>query len=79
MVNKIYERKLAAHVTKYLYSPEAIVIMGARQVGKTSLLKYLIDVHLRENVFYFDLELRELLDVCNKGAEEVYQYLLSLK
>ncbi|MBI2136983.1 ATP-binding protein, partial [Candidatus Woesearchaeota archaeon] len=76
MLNKIYERKLAAHVTKYLHSPEAIVIMGARQVGKTSLLKYLIDVHLRENVFYFDLELRELLDVCNQGAEEVYQYLL---
>lgn len=76
MVDKIYERKLAAHVTKYLYSPEAIVIMGARQVGKTSLLKYLIDAHLRENVFYFDLELRELLDVCNKGAEEVYRYLL---
>ncbi len=76
MTNKIYERKLTARVVNYLHSPEAIVIMGARQVGKTSLLKYLIDVHLRENVFYFDLELRELLDLCNRGAEEVYQYLL---
>ena len=32
--------------------------------------------HIKENVFYFDLELKELLDLCNKGAEEVYKYLL---
>ncbi len=76
MVNKIYERKLVADVVNYLHSREAIVIMGARQVGKTSLLRYLIEKHLKENVFYLDLELRELLDLCNKGADEVYQYLL---
>ncbi len=76
MVNKNYERKLAAEVAKYLHSPPAIIVMGARQVGKTSLLKYLMETYLRENVFYFDLELRELLDLCNRGAEEVYQYIL---
>ncbi len=75
MVTKIYERKLVADVATYLHSREAIVIMGARQVGKTFLLQYLIDIYLRENVFYLDLELRELLDLCNQGAEEVYQYI----
>lgn len=76
MMYKIYERKLVSHIIKYLSSREALVIVGARQVGKTSLLKYLIEKHLKENAFYFDLELRELLNLCNQGAEEIYQYLL---
>src|SRR3989344_335942 len=75
MVEEIYKRTLAEQVVKYLHSREAIVIMGARQVGKTSLLRYLIGHHIRENVFYLDLELRELLELCNRGAEQVYQYL----
>ncbi len=75
MADKIYKRKLADQVVRYLSSREAVVIMGARQVGKTSLLRYLIDKHIRENVFYLDLELRELLELCNRGAEDVYRYL----
>src|SRR3989338_8852409 len=76
MIEKIYKRGLVNEVVKYLDSREAIVIHGARQVGKTSLLKYLIKNYLAENVFYFDLELKDLLDLCNKGAEAVYKYLL---
>ncbi len=76
MVDKIYKRGLIPEIVPYLTSPEAIVIYGARQVGKTSLLRYLMQHHLVENAFYFDLELRELLDLCNRGAEEVYRYLL---
>src|SRR3990167_358402 len=76
MVDKIYKRTLVDEVLKYLGSKETIIIYGARQVGKTHLLKYLIQNHIKENVFYFDLELKELLDLCNKGVEEVYTYLL---
>ncbi len=76
MVDKIYERLLVRDIVPYLNSPEGIVILGARQVGKTSLLRYLIEHYLQKNVFYLDLELRELLDLCNLGAEEVYRYLL---
>ena len=36
MMNKIYRRKLVTRVVDYLSSREAIIIMGARQVGKTS-------------------------------------------
>ena len=32
--------------------------------------------HIKENVFYFDLELKNLLDLCDKGPESVYNYLL---
>jgi len=76
MEEKIYKRKLVDEILRYLNSKQAIVIYGARQVGKTSLLKYLIQNYFTEHVFYFDLELKELLDLCNKGAEEVYKYLL---
>ena len=72
----LYKRHLVDEVLKYLDSKEAIVICGARQVGKTSLLKYLLDKHIKENAFYFDLEMRNLLDLCNSGAENVYSYLL---
>jgi len=63
-------------VRKYLSSPEAIVIMGSRQVGKSSLLQYLVEHDLKENVFFFDLELKEFLNLCNSGAEAVYTYLI---
>ena len=76
MKDKIYKRKLVEKILKYLKSKEAIVIYGARQVGKTSLMKYLIEHHLKENVFYFDLEMQNLLDLCNEGSETVYKYLL---
>lgn len=76
MEDKIYKRKIVEKVAKYLGSKEVIVIYGARQVGKTTLMKYLIKNHLKENVFYFDLELSNLLDLCNEGVEGVYNYLL---
>jgi len=76
MKDKIYKRKLVEEILKYLKSKEVIVIYGARQVGKTSLIKYLIEHHLKENIFYFDLELKNLLDLCNKGPETVYNYLV---
>ena len=32
--------------------------------------------YLKKNTFYFDLELLNLLELCNQGAESVFQYLL---
>lgn len=66
-------------IEKYLDLKEAIVIYGARQVGKTTLLKYLIENNLKDkegNVFYFDLELMNLLELCNQGPEKVHDYLI---
>ena len=76
MVEKIYKRKITEEIIKYLPSKEIIVIYGSRQVGKTSLLKYLIEDYIKKNVFYFDLELQNLLDLCNQGAESVFKYLI---
>ena len=71
----IYKRRIVDKIIDYLKSKEVIVIYGARQVGKTFLLKYLIKNHLK-NVFYFDLELPNLLELCNQGAESVFKYLI---
>src|SRR3989344_4467695 len=76
MEEKIYERKIVNEIIKYLGSREIIVIHGARQVGKTFLLRYLIENYINKNVFYFDLELPNLLELCNHGAEEVFRYLM---
>ena len=76
MAEKIYKRKIVDEILKYLESKEIIIIYGARQVGKTSLLKYLIENNLKKNVFYFDLELPNLLELCSQGAESVFRYLI---
>lgn len=79
MSEQIYKRKIIKDIEKYFESKEVIVIYGSRQVGKTTLLKYIIKHNLKSlkpNVFYFDLELLNLLELCNQGVENVYKYLI---
>ena len=76
MREKIYRRKIVDKIIEYLETKEIIVIYGARQVGKTFLLRYLIENYIKKNVFYFDLELPNLLDLCNQGAGSVFKYLI---
>lgn len=76
----IFKRKLVDKIVPFIGEKEIVALHGARQVGKTSLLRYLIEHHLstmteKENIFYFDLEDFVLLDVCNKGADEAVRYL----
>jgi len=79
-MEKLRRRKLLNKILKFIEDKEIIVIHGARQVGKTSLLHYLIENHLKpniqpENIFYSDLEDLRLLELCNKSCEEVMAYL----
>lgn len=77
---EIKKRKLVAKILNFIEDKETIVIHGSRQVGKTTLLHYLIDNHLKDrvsesNIFYFDLEDFRFLDLCNTSTEEVISYL----
>ena len=79
-MERLRKRKLVDRVLKFIEDKEIIVICGARQVGKTSLLHYLIENHLKpnfspNNIFYFDLEDFRLLELCNKSCEDVLAYL----
>lgn len=76
MVEIIYKRKIVDRIVEYLDSKEIIAVYGARQVGKTYLLRYIMENYLKKNVFYFDLELPNLLELCNQGAESVFKYLM---
>ena len=61
-------------MTTLLKSNDLIVLLGARQVGKTSIMHLLIDSLLQvekvksNRVFYFDLEDMNLLEVVNRGV-----------
>ena len=80
--NELKYRKLIGRIIKFLDDNEIIAVHGSRQVGKTSLLHYLIDNYLKgnvstSNIFYLDLEDFVLLDLCNSGPDKVMEYIKS--
>lgn len=80
MIEELKHRKILDRVSKFLDDKEIIAIHGSRQVGKTSLLHYIMDNHLKKeiplsNIFYFDLEDFAFLDLCNQGPGEVVKYI----
>lgn len=82
-MNMFKPRKILSPLSRFLDKREIIVIHGARQTGKTTLLKIITeklikDKHiLAQNIFYFDLEDFELLEMFNKGHREVISYIES--
>lgn len=78
--DKLYPRKILPEIAKYLDDPGIILLVGARQVGKTSILHLLMDEvrkrgRAEKTVHYFDLEDFALLDVFNAGVKEFIAYL----
>jgi len=60
----------------YLDDPEAIIIFGSRQVGKTTLLKIIMEsLKSRGNVFYLDLEEARNLEIVERGPDNLIEYL----
>lgn len=80
---KLFPRKVVPEIGKYLNEKGIILLVGARQVGKTSILYLLID-ELRnkgvsENfIHYFDLEDLTVLDILNSGVKEFIAYLKAM-
>ena len=79
-MNNYKNREVFSEILKLIDIPETIVIHGARQVGKTTLMKMTIEKlekNYNSDIFYFDLEKEEFLDLCNQGVEEVIKYIKS--
>ncbi len=79
-MEEIKPRKILRKIIRFLKDKEILAIHGSRQVGKTSLLHYIIKHYLlketpEKNIFYFDLEDFALLELCNKGVDEVIRYI----
>lgn len=74
-------RKALKFIEKFLDKKEIIVIHGARQTGKTTLLKIISEKLIinkkvsPDNIFYFDLEDFDLLEMFDNGHKEVISYL----
>lgn len=74
----IYTRDITKEIVKYLKEKEALILYGARQVGKTFILYWLNNLLIdkEEQVYYLDLEERQYLKVLNQGPKMLEQLLL---
>lgn len=71
-----FERKLFIKTCKHLRQDEITLITGARQVGKTTLMKQLqngLDKAGKSTTF-LNLEILEILDVLNRNPENIWQF-----
>ncbi len=77
---RLFHREAIHSIREWMDDPRILVLVGARQVGKTCILcllmKQLIEDGIKPNaVFYFDLEDFELLDLFNRGVRDFLRYL----
>ncbi len=78
-VRELLPRTIVPTLLQWLDDKQALVLVGSRQVGKTSLL-FLLLQHLiaqkvdPRNLFYFDLERFDDLDLLEQGPEAVERF-----
>lgn len=70
---ELIEREVIKEIKRFLDSKDIIVLHGARQVGKTSILKYLQN-ELKNNL-YIDLEDLRFVELLNSGTKALIDYL----
>ena len=71
MINRLILSKLQEELTR----PEILILLGPRQVGKTTLLKMLQDYALEKGyqTAFFDLEQPQILSGFNRSNKEIIQ------
>ena len=77
MVQKIFKREIIGEIERYLHTGDIIVLHGARQVGKTSLLHY-FEAELKAKggkTYFIDLEDSRYVRILDAGVEEFMKLL----
>ena len=77
MSQTIYKREIVGEIEKYLYTGDIVVLHGARQVGKTSLLRY-FESELKargERAYFIDLEDSRYVKILDSGVLEFLKLL----
>lgn len=77
MADSLFRRLVVDEIERYLPTNDIIILHGARQVGKTSILMYL-QKQLEagsEKTLYFDLEDGRMLGLLNRGVDDFVTYL----
>ena len=72
-MEKIYPRAILPEIQKFLSTRDVVVILGARQTGKSTLLKLLMQSV--QNPVYFDLEDFKYREICDAGVDAFLQFL----
>jgi predicted AAA+ superfamily ATPase len=69
--SKLYQRTVIDEINRYLNTDDIIVIHGARQVGKTSILMVLQRqlASQAEQTLYIDLEDSRFVTLLDRGVE----------
>ncbi len=69
-----FKRDIETELVKHLDKKEYTIITGARQTGKTTLLKFLFEKLKAENkkVFFVSFEDIDILNAINKHPEEIF-------
>jgi len=70
-------RALEDTILKSLNNPKAVFLLGPRQVGKTTLIKRLMERVGIDNSLYYDIEMRQNLEVFSGDLEEILAKLRS--
>jgi len=73
----IFKRTAIEEIKKYLHTDEIIVLHGARQVGKTSILYYLLNqLKSQKKITYFiDLEDSRFVKILDAGVDDFLRLL----
>ncbi len=73
----LFKRQIADEIAHYLPTDDIIVIHGARQVGKTSILAYFQNqlIEQSEQTLYIDLEDSRFVALLDRGVDEFLNYL----
>lgn len=77
---RLFNREKISAIWEWIDNKEAIILVGARQAGKTSILYLLIQALIKKgkginNIFYYDLEDFEILEILNKGVKHFLEHL----
>lgn len=76
-MTKIYPRKIVERIMPFLSTAEIIVLHGARQVGKTFIMRYLKNFldDQKETTHFIDLEDSRYVRILDAGVDEFIKYL----
>jgi len=80
----LFPREVIHSINKWIDDKEIVLLLGSRQVGKTSILYLLIQNLIQKgihpkNIFYFDLEDFEMLNLLNSGIKDFVHYIEARK
>ncbi len=74
-MSEIFKRKVLNKIEPFLNTNDILLFYGARQVGKTTLMRYIQQQWFAHNSVFFDLEKASNLEIANKDPDLFVDYL----